>query len=58
MRIKKPSAKHLSNYLDENAQIPHIGIDAVLKSVGIIESMINGSNKTLKEIVVQINNIS
>lgn len=51
--IGNPSAKYLSGYLDNNREIPQISIDTVLKSVGIIESMINGIKKPRKEIIIQ-----
>lgn len=54
--IDNPSAKYLSGYLDENQDIPNISIDAVLKAVGIIESMINTKKYPRKELVKEVNN--
>lgn len=53
MGIKNPSAEYLSGYLENNSTIPDISIDTVLKSVGIIESMINGSREPRKEIIIK-----
>jgi hypothetical protein len=55
--VKNPSAEYLSGYLDNNQEIPNISIDSVLKSVGIIESMINGSKEIRKEIVTEVINL-
>jgi hypothetical protein len=37
--IKNPSAKYLSGYLTDNAQIPQISLENVLKASGMIETM-------------------
>lgn len=52
MRIANPSAAYLSGYLNENDEIPNISIDIILKSVGIIESMLNGIKEPRKELIV------
>lgn len=57
MGLKNPSAEYLSGYLNYNEYVPNISIDAVLKSVAIIESMINGSKEPRKEIITIINNL-
>ena len=57
MGIKNPSAEYLSGYLDDHEDIPDISIDTVLKSVNIIESMINGRRDPQKEIITFINNL-
>lgn len=57
MGIKNPSARYLRGYLKENGEIPNISIDAVLKSAGMIETMIRGSKEPRKEIIVRINEI-
>ena len=57
MGIKNPSAEYLSGYLENNNTIPDISIDTVLKSVGIIESMINGSREPRKEIITYIKDL-
>lgn len=55
-RIKNPSAKYLSGYLDSNEEIPNISIDTVLKSVAAIEYMINNREEPRKEIIIRTNN--
>lgn len=57
MGIKNPSAEYLSGYLDNHDEIPDISIDAVLKSVGIIETMINGGREPRKELITSITKI-
>ncbi|MCE5286306.1 MAG: hypothetical protein LLG02_10725 [Pelosinus sp.] len=57
MGIKNPSAEYLSGYLRDNDSIPDISIETVLKTVGIIESMINGSREPRKEIITFINDL-
>lgn len=51
--IKNPSAEYLSGYLKNNEEVPHISIDTVLKSVAIVESMMNGIKYPRKEIIIQ-----
>lgn len=51
MGINNPSAEYLSGYLNNNIEIPNISIDAVLKSVAIVESMMNGIKYPRKEII-------
>ena len=58
MGIKTPSAEYLSGYLDNYEEIPDISIDTVLKSVAIVESMINGSNEPRKELITTITNLN
>jgi len=57
MGINNPSAEYLSGYLDNYEEIPDISIDAVLKSVGIIETMINGGREPRKELITSITKI-
>jgi hypothetical protein len=57
MGINNPSAQYLSGYRDNNDEIPDISIDAILKAVGIIETMINGNKEVKKEIVQEIREI-
>lgn len=52
--VKNPSAEYLSGYLDNNQEIPNISIDTVLKSVAIIESIMNGSKEIRKEIITEV----
>lgn len=54
MGIENPSAEYLSGYLEDNKEIPNISIDAVLKSVGIIESMMQDSKEPRKEIITSV----
>jgi len=54
MRIKNPSAEYLNGYLRNNKEIPKISIDAVLKSVGIIESKMQDNKEPRKEIVTRV----
>ena len=50
--IKNPSEKYLSGYLKKNDEIPEgISYDAILKSCGKIEQMLNGKYTTPKELV-------
>lgn len=53
MGIKNPSAEYLSGYLDHNDEIPSISIDSILKSVAIIETMINTKKDPRKEIILR-----
>jgi len=53
--MENPSAKYLNGYLNEGKDIPNISIDAVLKAVGIIESMINIKKYPRKELVEEVN---
>ncbi len=55
--VKNPSAEYLSGYLDEKEQIPNISVDTVLKSVAIIEAMINGRKEIRKEIITEVINL-
>lgn len=55
--VKNPSAEYLSGYLKHNQAIPDISIDTVLKSVGIIESMIYSNKNPRKEIIIKINKL-
>lgn len=51
--IDNPSEEYLSGYLDKNHEIPEgISIDAILKACGRIESMVYGTYKTPKELIV------
>ena len=54
MGIINPSAKYLSEYLKYNEEIPNISIDVVLKSVAMIETMIQGTKEPRKELIVNI----
>jgi hypothetical protein len=49
--IKNPSAKYLSGYMNENAQIPQVSLENVLKATGMIEAMTLRSLSLRKEIV-------
>lgn len=52
--IKNPSEKYLSGYLAKNEEIPEgISYDAILKSCGKIEQMLNGKYNTPKELFVK-----
>lgn len=51
--IKNPSAEYLSGYLEKNGEIPNISIDAVLKAVGIIESILKGKSAPRKELIIK-----
>lgn len=53
--LENPSASYLNGYLDGNKDIPNISIDAVLKAVGIIESMLNTKKYPRKELVEEVN---
>lgn len=53
MGIENPSAEYLSGYIKDYEEIPSISIDAVLKAVGLIESMIKGSKGPRKEIIIR-----
>ncbi|MBQ7704038.1 MAG: hypothetical protein IJT73_01210 [Selenomonadaceae bacterium] len=49
--IKNPSEDYLSGYLENNEEIPEgISYDAILKSCGKIEQMLNGKYTTPKEL--------
>jgi len=54
MGLKNPSAEYLSGYLEDNEHIPEISIDTVLKSVGLIEALMNGVKSPRKEIITKI----
>lgn len=56
--IQNPSAEYLSGYLEDNDQIPPISIDTVLKSVSVIEAMINGNKEPRKELIVSTRELS
>ncbi len=49
--VKNPSAAYLNGYLDENKLIPRISIDTVLKSIGIIEKLLNTTVEPKKELI-------
>lgn len=52
--IDNPSEEYLSGYLGRNHEIPEgISIDAILKACGRIESMVYGTYKTPKELLVE-----
>mgnify|MGYP001164815716 CR=1 FL=1 len=51
--IVNPSSKYLSGYLDSNEEIPSISIDLVLKTVGLIESIMSGRKTLRKELLVK-----
>lgn len=53
MGIKNPSAEYLSGYIKYNEEIPRISIDTVLKTAGIIESMIKSSKAPREEIIIR-----
>ena len=54
--IENPSEKYLNSYLDNNEEIPEgISYDAILKSCGKIETMLNGKFVTPKELFVTEN---
>lgn len=53
MGIENPSAQYLSNYLNENSEIPPVSIDGILKATGIIESIINGEKAHRKELILE-----
>lgn len=57
MGINNPSAQYLSGYLNANNEIPDISIDAILKAVLIIETMINGNKEVRKDIIQEIREI-
>lgn len=57
MGIKNPSAEYLSGYLEDNDEIPYISIETVLKSAGMIESMIHGRKEPRKEIIERTSEI-
>ncbi|MBP3805941.1 MAG: ImmA/IrrE family metallo-endopeptidase [Oribacterium sp.] len=40
--IKNPSAKYLSNYLQNNSMVPYISLEAILRATGTIERMLKG----------------
>jgi hypothetical protein len=50
--IKNPSAEYLSGYLIDNARIPQVSLENVLKAAGLIESMTLRSFPLRKEIIV------
>jgi hypothetical protein len=50
--IKNPSAEYLSGYLNENAQIPKVSLENVLKAAGMIEAMTLRILTLRKEIAV------
>jgi len=53
MGIKNTSSvQYLNGYLNSNDEIPHISVDNVLKSVGVIESMIKFKKETRKAVIV------
>lgn len=54
MGIKNPSAEYLNGYTENNDEIPRISIDAVLKSVGIIESLMQTTKEPRKEIITTV----
>lgn len=57
--IKNPSEKYLNFYLDNNEEIPEgMSYDAILKSCGKIETMLNGKYTTPKEIIVNRQSVS
>ena len=52
--IKNPSEKYLSGYLKNNEEIPEgISYDAILKSCGKIERMLEGKYTTPKDLIVK-----
>ena len=52
--IDNPSEEYLSGYLEKNHEIPEgISIDAILKACGRIESMVYGTYRTPKELLVE-----
>lgn len=52
--INNPSAAYLSDYLDNNKEIPDISTDTILKAVAVIESMINEKKEPRKEIINRV----
>jgi len=53
MGIHNPSAEYLSGYLEHNDEIPSVSIDSILKSVAIIETLINTRKNPRKEIILR-----
>ena len=53
MGIQTPSAQYLSGYLGEDAQVPSISLDNVLKAAGMVEAMVKSRLTLRKELVVQ-----
>lgn len=50
--LKNPSAEYLSGYMNENAQIPQVSLENVLKAAGMIEAMTLRGLSLRKEVVV------
>ena len=56
MNLHNSAAGYLSTYLDENDKIPPISLEAIIKSVDRIESMIKKIKLPLKELIVNKKN--
>lgn len=50
--INNPSAKYLNGYLEENAEIPAISLENVLRAAGTIETMAAKKRPLRKELIV------
>ena len=50
--IQNPSADYLSGYLDHNAEIPEVSLDAILRAAGAIEALIKGTCRPRRSLEV------
>ncbi|OQB20415.1 MAG: hypothetical protein BWY11_02434 [Firmicutes bacterium ADurb.Bin182] len=53
--IDNPSEKYLNGYLDNNASIPDISVDSIMKAAGKVERLIQTSIQPRKELVIKDN---
>ena len=53
MNLHNSAAGYLSTYLNENDEIPPISLEAIIKSVDRIESMIKNTKSPIKELIIK-----
>lgn len=51
--IQNASAKYLADYLKNNEFIPNVSIDAILRAAGMIETILSGTVKPRKELILK-----
>lgn len=51
--IESNSVGYLNGYLEENEYIPQVSVDAILRSAGIIETILHGAIKPRKELIIK-----
>ena len=56
MGIESPSARYLSGYLENNQMIPDVSVDAIMRAAGMAESLVNGTARPRKELLVKPDN--